>query len=603
MNEQGTSECLFFEGYRLDRSGLSRLDSRAGAEPVPVGSRALDLLWLLAQRPGEVVAKDTIIESVWRAAAVEESNLTVQVSALRRVLDQGRANGSCIQTIPGRGYRFIPSVSRSSAASPNSSLTLPDKPSSTAANLVRTAPRRDLIRLVTITALVSAALVIAIVGWWAWPLQQSPTAGTAITASTSQPIAPRLSIVVLPFANPSNDPDLQYIADGITEDLTIDLSRLAGMLVISHGTAFTYLNKSLNSSRIAREVGVRYVLEGSVRRLGSQLRVNAQLIDAKTGAHLWAERFDRDTSDLFALQNEITSRIAVALDVELVAVEAAQMRENPDALDYILRARAAWARPPTRENYAEVIGLFERALATDPSSIEAQSWLAWALSSRVLDGKSDSPTEDLKRAESLLLPALAASPRNPILHYVKGQLLRAPAQGSFGLDANARVLRYADAIPEYEFVLAANPNDVKALAHLGFCKMMIGALDGGIQFLEKAIRLSPRDPYIYLWATRIGFAHLLQSRIDESVAWLETARRNNSQFAWTHWILASVYGLKNEFGRAAAEFGEARQLSSLDWKSTTLARVRTSGWNTPPLHERFENTLMVGLRKAGLPEE
>ena len=174
-----------------------------------------------------------------------------------------------------------------------------------------------------------------------------PASSVPPATSISQPaVAPRLSIVVLPFANLSNDPEQQYFADGITEDLTTDLSRIADMFVISRNTAFTYRNKPVDTKQIGRELGVRYVLEGSVRRSGNQVRVNAQLIDAETDAHLWAERFDRDTGDLFALQDEITSRIAVALNLELVGAEAARPTEHPDALDYILRGRAARSKPP-----------------------------------------------------------------------------------------------------------------------------------------------------------------------------------------------------------------------------------------------------------------
>ena len=173
-----------------------------------------------------------------------------------------------------------------------------------------------------------------------------PASSVPSATSISQPaVAPRLSIVVLPFANLSNDPEQQYFADGITEDLTTDLSRIADMFVISRNTAFTYRNKPVDTKQIGRELGVRYVLEGSVRRSGNQVRVNAQLIDAETDAHLWAERFDRDTGDLFALQNEITSRIAIALNLELIAAEAARPTEHPDALDYILRGRAALSKP------------------------------------------------------------------------------------------------------------------------------------------------------------------------------------------------------------------------------------------------------------------
>ncbi len=175
----------------------------------------------------------------------------------------------------------------------------------------------------------------------------------APTAISQPPVAPRLSIVVLPFANLSNDPEQQYFADAVTEDLTTDLSRIADMFVISRNTAFTYKDKPVNTKQIGRELGVRYVLEGSVRRSGNQLRVTAQLIDAETDAHLWAERFDRDTGDLFALQNEITSRIAIALNLELIGAEAARPTERPDALDYILRGRAALDKTASRDNYAE----------------------------------------------------------------------------------------------------------------------------------------------------------------------------------------------------------------------------------------------------------
>src|SRR5712671_2360692 len=206
-----------------------------------------------------------------------------------------------------------------------------------------------------------------------WP--SLPAASVLSAVSISQPAAaPRLSIVVLPFANLSNDPEQQYFADGITEDVTTDLSRVPHMLVISRNTAFTYRNKPIDAKQIGRELGVRYVLEGSVRRSGNQVRVNAQLIDAETDTHLWAERFDSDTGDLFAVQDEITSRIAAALNLELVGAEATRPNQHPDGLDCILRGRAAFYKPATRNNYAEAIGLFERALAFDPSSVEAQSW-------------------------------------------------------------------------------------------------------------------------------------------------------------------------------------------------------------------------------------
>jgi len=199
--------------------------------------------------------------------------------------------------------------------------------------------------------------------------------------SILQPVvAPRMSIVVLPFTNLSNDPEQQYFADGITEDLTTDLSRIGGdgtgdrMFVISRNTAVTYRNKTVDTKQIGRELGVRYVMEGSVQRSGSRVRVTAQLIDAETDAHLWVERFDRDTSDLFALQSEITGRIAAILNLELVSAEATRPTDHPEALDYFFRGRAALHKGPGRDSFAEAISLTEHALALDPRSVEALGW-------------------------------------------------------------------------------------------------------------------------------------------------------------------------------------------------------------------------------------
>jgi adenylate cyclase len=234
--------------------------------------------------------------------------------------------------------------------------------------------------------------------------------------------------------------------------------------------------------------------------VGDKVRVSAQLIDAGTDADLWAERFDGDAADLFALQDLVTSRIAVAVNLELAAAEAARPAENPDARDYILRGRAAELKTPSRDNRAEAIGLFERAVALHRRSVEAQSRLAHALVSRVLDLMTDSAAADMERAERQIGQALAASPRFYLARFAKVQLLR--AQG-----------RYAEAIPEYETAIAGNRNEqASAYAHLGWCKLMTGSIEEAIPAHEQAIRLSPRDPNIGNRYWRIGVVLLLQSR-------------------------------------------------------------------------------------------
>jgi TolB-like protein/class 3 adenylate cyclase/Flp pilus assembly protein TadD len=401
---------------------------------------------------------------------------------------------------------------------------------------------------------------------------------------------PRLSIVVLPFANLSDDREQQYFADGITEDLTTDLSRIADMFVISRNTAFSYRNRPVDTREIGRQLGVRYVLEGSVRRAGNQLRITAQLIDAETGGHLWAERFDRDTSDLFALQNEITGHIAATLSLEMVSAEATRPTEHPEVLDYIFRGRAALNKGPGRNSYAEAIGLYEHALALEPRSVEALTWLSRALSGRVLNGVTKSPAGDLERAERLTAQALAISPRSALAHTAKALWLK--AQG-----------RCEEAIPIFEMLTALDPNSVIALANLGQCKGMMGSLDESIALQKQVIRLSPRDPLNGNRHDGIGFAHLLQSRTDEAIVWFEKACQLSPQVAFTHAHLAAAYAVKGELDRAAAELAEALKLSR-DGRFLSIARLKATGnFANPKFLALAETTFFAGLRKAGVPEQ
>jgi adenylate cyclase len=456
------------------------------------------------------------------------------------------------------------------------------------------APRRRLTVLVAMAAAATAALVIAVSAWWVWPATRSSptpmvTAIAAAPTATSQPfVAPRLSIVVLPFANLTNDPGQQYFADGVTEDLTADLSRIAGMFVIARNTAFTYKDKPVDAKQIGRELGVRYALEGSVQRSGNQLRITAQLIDAETGGHLWAERFDRDTGDLFALQSEITGRIAAALSLELVSAEAIRPTDYPEVLDYVFRARAGYNKGPGRDTYAEAISLYEHALALDPLSVEALAGLGGSLAARVMLGFADSPTVDLERADGLIAQALAISPRSPLVHLAKATWLK--AQG-----------RCEEAIPEYEMLIALNRNSVSALANLGQCKIQTGSMDEGIALQEQVIRLSPRDPFNGNRYDAIGFAHLLQSRTAEAIVWLEKGCNLSPRLSLPHAHLASAYALKGDLDRASAELAEARRLRR-DGRFSSIARLKAGSWE-PKVLALAEATYFAGLRKAGMPEE
>jgi TolB-like protein/DNA-binding winged helix-turn-helix (wHTH) protein/Tfp pilus assembly protein PilF len=596
MDALVTVNVFLFEAFRFDRraGGLFRRDDGGALVPVAIGSRALAVLGILIARQGDLISKEEIMQTVWPETVVEDNNLTVQISALRRVLDQGRAKGSCIQTIAGRGYRFVAAVTRrqETDSDPGAGPILRGgdsgatgdrrSPAATASVTIdgeSDAPmrkRRRLWRAAVVMPIVLALAGLAV----AWDYRWFDSGGPR-----------RLSIVVLPFANLSDDREQQYFADGVTEDLTTDLSRISDSFVISRNTAFTYKDKPVNAKQIGRELGVRYVLEGSVQRSGKQVRVNAQLIDAETDGHLWAERFERDIGDLFALQNEITSRIAIALNFALVGAEAARPTANPDALDYMLRGLAAGLKPPSRDKYAESISLFERALALDPQSVEAQSRLAQNLAARVLDQMTDTEAADIARAEGLAGQAMAASPQSPLAHMAKGQVLRAQH-------------RFAEAIPEYETALASNRNAAWMLHALGMCKLYAGSIEETIPLEEQAIRLSPRDPQLGNWYAQIGGVHLLQSRTDEAIVWFEKSRNFNPAKPNTHANLAAAYALNGESDRAAAELAEARRVAADD-RYTSIARLRAVAplGESPKIRALFEATYLAGLRKAGMPEE
>jgi adenylate cyclase len=603
MEEHSEADAARFGGFRFDRRrGCLLREGEDGAFTlVTIGSRALDILGLLIDRHGVPVSRDEILNTVW-PGVVEGANVTVQISALRRVLDEGRSGPSLIQTIPGRGYRFVAPVTRCDAeptpkAGGDENRTADEialAPGTPAPSVPIVALRRRRRTALAIAAAFLAILVLAGGAWRLWLIERN-VAVQRVAAAASNPlslIAPRLSIVVLPFVNLSNDPDQQYFADGITDDLTTDLSRITGMFVIARNTAFTYRNRLVDAKQIGRELSVRYVLEGSVQRSGNQVRINSQLIDSENGAHLWAERFDRETTDLFALQNEITSRIAIGLNVELTNREAGRPIEQPDVLDYILRGRAAWAtKGGSRENIAEAIRLYERALVLDPRSVEAQSRLAAVLAIRGLNAAPDAARADFGRADGLINDALAASPRYPPAHFAKGQLLRAQR-------------RCEEAIPEFEMVLAADRNAVGALANLGQCKFLSSGSDGeAIELIDQAIRLSPHDPFIAERYSVVGLVHLFQSRIGEAIPWLEKARSANSRIAPPHYFLASAYGLKGELDHAAVELAEAQRLLGSNRYATVTQGKANGDLNTPTMRDRFEGVFLGGLRKAGMPEE
>ena len=334
------------------------------------------------------------------------------------------------------------------------------------------------------------ALVLLAAGAFAWRAGYAPR---FMAASVDDKLAnaPRLSIVVLPFENLSGDKEQDYFADGITDDLTTDLSHLPDSFVISRSTAFTYKGKPVDAKQIGRELGVRYLLEGSVRRLGEKVEVNAQLISTETGAHVWADRFEGDRSKLGELQVGVVSRLANSLGVELVKAEALRsMRErpnNPDAADLAMRARARFnSSGDSKSINSDIIDLSERALALDPQNERAMVDLVFAFNDRVTNRWDDDPAGDIVRAEKLADSALALQPDDARAHLAKAEVFFNKQQ-------------WRAAISQAEAALADDPNYADAHANLSFWNLFLGHSEDAFAGIETALRLSPRDPDVSLW--------------------------------------------------------------------------------------------------------
>ncbi|HUB95181.1 MAG TPA: adenylate/guanylate cyclase domain-containing protein [Stellaceae bacterium] len=402
---------------------------------------------------------------------------------------------------------------------------------------------------------------------------------------------PRLSIVVLPFANLSGNSGEDYFADAVTEDITTDLSRIPGSLVIARNTAFTYKAKAIDVKQVGRELGVRYVLEGSVRRAGNRVRTNVQLIDAEVGGHLWAERFDCDRADLMELQDEITGRIASALGTQLIDAESRRsIREhatNPDAADLTMRGWSALHRPPTREALAEARTLFEEALALDARIADALIGGAYSYMRAAISGLTNAPGSDVVRAEALAGQALEVAPDRAAAHWVRGLVLKFER-------------RYEEAVAAYERAIALDRNFAPAYGALADVLDYLDRHEDTVRLDEQAIRLSPRDPQLGNWQFDLGLAHWALGRLDEAEAWLRRARTTNPKLPFAALGLASIFALTGRMELARQEFAQMQQLAP--WvTSVTALRARL------PLvrgerNARREEEIYRGLRIAGLPE-
>jgi TolB-like protein/class 3 adenylate cyclase len=446
--------------------------------------------------------------------------------------------------------------------------------------------------LARLAAGIVAFIVVAGGAWWLLeanrPAAVATKSPTLVASNVTTPAEARhLSLVVLPFANLSNDPSQDYFADGITESLTTDLSRLGGAFVIARNTAFTYKGRNVDAKEIGKELNVRYVLEGSVQRDPSRLRVNVQLIDADTGNHLWADRFDKPLADLFEMQDEIVARLANQLGTELTAAEArrAQQAPNPDSMDLYFQGLASFNRGTNLENMERAHGFFERALALDSGNVDALLGLGRADFEVGAAFLSDDRPARLATAEATMGKVLSLRPNDARAHEVLGAVQN-------------QTKRAVQATAEFERALALDPNLAAAHGDIGLAKIFVGRAEETEAQENEALRLSPRDSFAWAWLQFAGGAKLTIGADEEAVARLRRSIEINRTFPIAHFFLAAALA---NLGKLEEAQGETRAGLTLD-PTFTIQRFRAGQESDNPIFLAGKERIFEGMRKAGVPE-
>jgi TolB-like protein len=399
-----------------------------------------------------------------------------------------------------------------------------------------------------------------------------------------------LSIAVLPFANIGGDPEQEYFVDGVTESLTTDLSRISGSFVIARNTAFSFKGKAVDVKKVGRELNVRYLLEGSVQRGGNRLRVNVQLIDADTGNHLWAERFDKPVADLFDVQDEIISRLANALDAELIAAEArrAENMPHPDAIDLVFQGKDWFNKGTTPGHMTQARRFFENAIALDPENVEAMVGTMRVDAMLGSGHMSADWSARLAAAETTSAHVLSIAPNHAIAHGYLGFVQMHTKRVSLG-------------IAECEHALALDRNFAFAHSFIGFAKFLIGRASETELHIKEAFRLSPRDTFAFTWMLWLGLAKLQLNADTEGIAWLRKSLEANRNFSVGHFILAGALVRIAELEQAQATVQAGLALDPSFTVRRLIDNVHSRGLSDPAYLAGVER-IAGGMRLAGVPE-
>jgi len=517
-----TDDEMEFGPFRLD---LRRRQLSRGGKAVPLGSRALDLLCALAAARGDLVPKDRLMAELWPGIAVEEHNLYVHVSTLRKALEDEENERAHLITVPGRGYRLVGTRSRADSrpSEAGEGLPLPDRP----------------------------------------------------------------SIAVLPFQNMSGDPEQDYFADGIVEEITTALSRFRHLFVIASNSGFAYKGRAVDVKQVGRELGVRYLLEGSVRRAANRVRITGKLIDAANGAHLWADRFEADLDDVFGLQDRVTASVVGAIPPRLETAEIERVKRKPtgrlDAYDHYLRG-AAIAGHMSRDASDEALRRLYKALELDPDFAMVYARAAECYAFRKGNGWMTGRAEEIaeaarvgrRAAEVGNDDALALAYGGFVLAYVAGEL-----------DEGAALVDRA---------LSLNLNSADAWAASGWMKLCLGEPAAATDRLAVAIRLSPLDPLLFVWQSFMALAHIFAGRGDAAVLWIERSLREQPDYPGALRIAAVANALVGRVEEAHKAMARVRQLDPALRASNLEALL-------PPLRRAEDRrTFVNGLLEAGLPE-
>ena len=516
---------LLFSGHTLD---IDRRELRRGLEAIAVEPQVFDLLVHLIENRDRVVSKNDLIAAVWGGRIVSDSTLTSRINATRKAVGDNGKEQKLIRTIARKGFRFLGKVSLAT-------------PEATAAGMAYQGP-----------------------------------------GSVRPALPDRPAIAVLPFTNMTGDPAQDYFSDGISEDIMTALSKLHRFLVIARNSSFIYKGKAVHLKQIADDLGVGYVVEGSVRKSGARVRISAQLNDVASGSHIWAERYDRDLADVFAVQDEITEAIVGAIEPQLYAAENFRAARKPpdsmDAWDLLMRALSHYWRV-TRQDNTVAQALLEKATAIDPHYGQAFGLLATSHTFCAHMGWEDMAVA-APIAEGAASAAIFADSEDPWAHY---------ALGCVHLYAR----RFDDSLAEFEWALQLNPNFWMAQAYYGLTLAYCGRWQEAGSSVQRALRVSPRDPLAAIYCGIASYAQFVGRNYDEAMRLAREGIRQRADFVGAHRVLTAAAGMTRQNDLAQAALAELRSVQpniSLDWIRKEI-----------PIRQDIEREhYLEGFRRAGL---